>query len=391
MVEPPTIFGARRGRAGAALRRSRAAAARPVPRRCALRCQAFSSASQSTPVVVGEAAVLGGDHGPLEVVGNPLVRHPLLAPAQLALLRAHAARPRSAGRWWTAGRPWPPGRCEPGRRPAGPGPRRPAAPGDPAQQRLHVSSPAARNSASTWAEAGARRARAGRPRRPVPPACPARRAARRRGRRAQSMKPAPAGRTSGRRPARRAEHGAGTGTPPPLRLLAVALMTTSKAPSTASPARALPVPRRARARQRRMPLDQQRGLGCGVRLATTMRARPRLRSAAPARPRPRRRRRSAARRGRPDRTPALRRDVVDQADAVGVVARSTSSPSKRKVLQACASRGAGALPGGQRGRLELERHGDVAALAAFGAEGAHRLREAAGGDQALVVMQVLRR
>ena len=122
--------------------------------------------------------------------------------------------------------------------------------------------------------------------------------------------------------------------------------------------------------QRRMPMHQ-RGLGpaCGWP--------PRCGAARP-RQRPQHAGRGAARAQQQHvaagkRDAGVARDVVDQADAVGVVGKDFVAVEAQHVA-GLASCGARRQLRGQRRRLELEGHGDVAALAALGPEGAARRR-----------------
>jgi hypothetical protein len=85
---------------------------------------------------------------------------------------------------------------------------------------------------------------------------------------------------------------------------------------------------------------------------------------------------------------SVARDVIDQADAVGVVGGDFRAVELQHVAGLRQPRSGGEVRG-QRRRLELERHGDVAAPAALGAKGRDGAREAVQRDQPLVVAQVL--
>ncbi len=83
-------------------------------------------------------------------------------------------------------------------------------------------------------------------------------------------------------------------------------------------------------------------------------------------------------------------DVAHQADAIGVVREHAVVPEAQDVAGAGQLRARRQLRG-HLGGLELERHGDVAALAAFGAERTHRIGKPVQRNQAFAIGEVLAR
>ena len=349
--------------------------------------------------VLGEAGVLAGDDRALQVADDALVgsTHCWLH-SDAAAFRPAAARPRCAGRWWTAGR------------------RRPSAPMRSAKTSCSASSAQQQQRQQRAARAtacgglhGARRPcgaqplqhrrRVGlhaaperrRPRPPARPACPGRRAPRRRALRAQARKGCGGRRrTSGPPPARRAAAPAGgTGTAAPCRLLALALSTTSKACAGVV---------QAAGRAARTPCSRgQRGVAlppapapcraCGwpppPRAGRASSSGPSTPAAAPPAPISSTRRPASG-------TPALR-SMSRTRPMPSVLSASQPSASKRSTLAACASAARGVSARPARGASNLNGTVTLQPRPPLGGEGAHRGLEAVQRAQHAAVLDGLRR